>query len=35
MKKPTTDLTCIRIDKKMGWCDDLTNKKFYNKLNKN
>ena len=31
-KKPTTDLTCIRIDKKMGWCDDLTNKKFYNKL---
>ena len=31
-KKPTTDLTCIRIDKKMGWCDDLTSKKFYNKL---
>ena len=31
-EKPTTDLTCIRIDKKMGWCDDLTNKKFYNKL---
>ena len=31
-EKPTTDLTCIRIDKKMGWCDDLTSKKFYNKL---
>ena len=31
-EKPNTDLTCIRIDKKMGWCDDLTNKKFYNKL---
>ena len=31
-EKPTTDLTCIRIDKKMGWCDDLTNRKFYNKL---
>ena len=31
-EKPTTYLTCIRIDKKMGWCDDLTNKKFYNKL---
>jgi len=31
-EKPTTGLTCIRIDKKMGWCDDLTNKKFYNKL---
>ena len=31
-EKPTTDLTCIRIDKKMGWCHDLTSKKFYNKL---
>ena len=29
---PKTKLKKIVINKKMGWCDDLTNKKFYNKL---
>ncbi len=32
IKKPTTKLTCISIKKNMGWCDDLTNNKKYNKL---
>ena len=31
-KKPTTKLTCIPIKKSMGWCNDLNNKKKYNKL---
>ena len=32
IKKPQTHLKCIKIKKDMGWCDDLTNKKNYNKL---
>ena len=32
IKKPLTLLECIKIKKDMGWCDDLTNKKKYNKL---
>ena len=32
IKKPQTNLHCIPIKKNMGWCDDLTNKKNYNKL---
>jgi L,D-peptidoglycan transpeptidase YkuD (ErfK/YbiS/YcfS/YnhG family) len=32
IKKPQTHLHCIPIKKNMGWCDDLTNKKNYNKL---
>jgi len=32
IKKPQTNLDCIPIKKNMGWCDDLTNKKNYNKL---
>ena len=32
IKKPQTQLHCIPIKKDMGWCDDLTNKKNYNKL---
>ena len=32
INKPTTNLNCISIKKNMGWCDDLTNKKKYNKL---
>ena len=32
IKKPKTNLHCIPIKKNMGWCDDLTNKKNYNKL---
>ena len=30
--KPLTKLKCVPIQKKMGWCDDKNNKKFYNKL---
>ena len=29
---PKTKLKCIRINPKMGWCDDLKNPKNYNKL---
>ena len=32
VKKPITSLKCIPIHKKMGWCDDVTNKNKYNKL---
>ena len=32
VKKPQTRLHCMPIKKNMGWCDDLTNKKNYNKL---
>ena len=32
IKKPTTKLKCIAIKKDMGWCDDVKNKKNYNKL---
>ena len=31
-KKPKTNLKCIKINKKMGWCNDVKNKKIYNKL---
>ena len=31
-KKPITNLKCIKINKKMGWCNDVKNKKIYNKL---
>ena len=31
-KKPETNLKCTRINKKMGWCDDINSKKKYNKL---
>ena len=30
--KPLTKLKCIPIKKYMGWCDDIENKKYYNKL---
>ena len=32
IKKPQTQLHCISIKGDMGWCDDLSNKKNYNKL---
>ena len=32
VQKPQTLLHCVSINKNMGWCDDLTNKKNYNKL---
>ena len=32
IKKPTTNINCISIKKNMGWCDDITNNKKYNKL---
>ena len=32
IKKPKTKLHCVSIKKNMGWCDDLTNKKNYNRL---
>ena len=36
--KPVTKLKCVPIKKEMGWCDDIQNKKYYNrliKINKN
>ena len=30
--KPETKLKCLPINKKMGWCNDVKNKKYYNKL---
>ena len=30
--RPFTKLKCIPIKKNMGWCDDINNKKNYNKL---
>ena len=32
IQKPITNLNSISIRKDMGWCDDLKNKKNYNKL---
>ena len=32
IKKPSTSLKCIKIKKNMGWCDDPSNPKNYNKL---
>ena len=32
IKKPKTSLKCIKINKDMGWCDDLSNPEKYNKL---
>ena len=32
IKLPLTKLKCIPIKKNMGWCNDLKNKKNYNKL---
>jgi L,D-peptidoglycan transpeptidase YkuD (ErfK/YbiS/YcfS/YnhG family) len=32
LKKPKTKISCIPILKKMGWCDDVNNKNYYNKL---
>ena len=31
-KKPSTILKCIEIKKDMGWCDDISFPKKYNKL---
>ena len=30
--RPITKLKCISITKNMGWCHDVKNKKYYNKL---
>jgi L,D-peptidoglycan transpeptidase YkuD (ErfK/YbiS/YcfS/YnhG family) len=32
IKKPSTSLKCIKIEKDMGWCDDIRFVKKYNKL---
>jgi len=32
IKKPLTLLKCIKIKKNMGWCDDISFSKKYNKL---
>ena len=32
LKKPITKLKCIKIKKNMGWCNDVKNKTYYNKL---
>ena len=32
VKKPETNLNIIRIKKNMAWCDDVSNRKFYNKI---
>tara|TARA_B100001057_G_C22343256_1_gene754142 strand:- start:117 stop:548 length:432 start_codon:yes stop_codon:yes gene_type:complete len=31
-KKPLTKLKSIPIKKHMGWCDDIKNRRYYNKL---
>ena len=32
LKKPKTSLECIKINRNMGWCDDVNVSKKYNKL---
>ena len=32
IQKPSTNLKCVKIKKNMGWCDDPSNLKNYNKL---
>jgi len=32
IKKPKTSLKCIKIEKNLGWCDDVNYPKKYNKL---
>lgn len=32
IKEPETKLKCIEIKKNMGWCDDINDRKKYNKL---
>ena len=32
LKKPSTSLKCIAIEKNMGWCDDINYSNKYNKL---
>ena len=32
IRKPITNLKCIKIKKDMGWCDNPKDKKNYNKL---
>ena len=32
IKKPLTKIKCIPINKNMGWCDDINDRKNYNKL---
>ena len=32
IKKPSTSLKCIKIEKKMGWCNDIRYPEKYNKL---
>jgi len=32
IKKPKTKIKCVVIKKNMGWCDDISSKKYYNKL---
>ena len=32
LKKPTTNLKCIEIKEKMGWCDDVRYPRKYNRL---
>ena len=32
IEKPSTSLKCIKIEKNMGWCDDVRFPKKYNKL---
>ena len=31
-RRPKTKLTCVKIKKKMGWCDDPSSQTQYNKL---
>ena len=32
VEKPETSLNTIKIKKNMAWCDDINNRKFYNKI---
>tara|TARA_Y100000816_G_scaffold289822_1_gene277095 strand:- start:800 stop:1315 length:516 start_codon:yes stop_codon:yes gene_type:complete len=33
--KPLTKLKCVKIQKDMGWCNDVRSNKYYNKLVRN
>ena len=32
LNKPFTKLNCVKINKRMGWCNNIKDKKNYNKL---
>jgi len=32
VSKPLTKLRCVQIKKEMGWCNDVSDKRYYNKI---